>query len=227
MPAKLRARLTYANVVSTICLCLVVGGGSAYAANTIFSSDIVDGEVKTPDLAGSAVTNPKLGTNSVTSAKIMDGQVLAGDLANNAVTSAKIVDSGVGSLDVGANALTGADIQESTLAGVKDGDSCGASGTLFGRLCASSDGVNRQFFAAMDFCASRGMRVPTWGEAHTLALNHDVPGVTTAPFWTDDALDMPSPEPVELRVIVVGEDGGRAVGGGAESWETVCVTDPD
>jgi hypothetical protein len=227
MLAKLRARLTYANVVSTICLCLVVGGGSAYAANTIFSTDIVDGEVKTADLANLAVTNGKLATSAVTSSKLVDGQVLTGDLAGGAVTSAKIADGGVGTLDVGTNALTGADIQESTLAGVKDGDSCGSFGALLGRICASSDGVNREFFAAMDFCASREMRIPTWGEAHTLALNHDVPGVTLAPFWTDTALDMPSPEPVDLRVIVVDENGGRTVGGGAESWETVCVANPD
>ena len=49
MLAKLRARLTYANVVSTICLCLVVGGGSAYAANTIGSSDVIDESLLSQD----------------------------------------------------------------------------------------------------------------------------------------------------------------------------------
>jgi hypothetical protein len=55
MPAGIRARLTYANVVSTLCLFLLLGGG-AYAAfslpkNSVKSKNIVDGQVKPVDLA--------------------------------------------------------------------------------------------------------------------------------------------------------------------------------
>ena len=42
----LGSHMTYANVISTLCLVLILGGGAAYAANTVFSTDIVDGEVK-------------------------------------------------------------------------------------------------------------------------------------------------------------------------------------
>jgi hypothetical protein len=54
--SKLRAKATYANVVSSLCLVLVVGGGSAYAvtqidANSVSSRQIVDGGVKLADLA--------------------------------------------------------------------------------------------------------------------------------------------------------------------------------
>ena len=38
MLAKLRARMSYANVVSTLALALAVGGGSAYAATKIGSA---------------------------------------------------------------------------------------------------------------------------------------------------------------------------------------------
>ena len=62
---SLRKRLTYANVMSTLAALFALGGGVAYAANTIASSEIIDGEVKTPDLAA----------NAVNSAKIADGQV--------------------------------------------------------------------------------------------------------------------------------------------------------
>jgi hypothetical protein len=50
----IRSHLTYANVTTTILLFLVLGGGSAYAlsgSNTVFSDDIVNGQVKTQDLA--------------------------------------------------------------------------------------------------------------------------------------------------------------------------------
>ena len=52
----MRTRITYANVMSTVAVFLALATGGAYAANTVFSTDIVDGEVKNPDLATSAVT---------------------------------------------------------------------------------------------------------------------------------------------------------------------------
>jgi hypothetical protein len=108
-------RLSYANVCSTLALVLALGTGGAYAANTIRSGDIVDGEVKNADLGASAVTstkindgsvlNSELGANAVTSAKINTGSVLNADLGDGSVTSAKVAN----------DALTGADIQESSL----------------------------------------------------------------------------------------------------------------
>ena len=50
MLATLRARLTFANVCSFLALLIALGTGSAYAANTVFSDDIVNGEVKTADI---------------------------------------------------------------------------------------------------------------------------------------------------------------------------------
>src|ERR687893_61168 len=55
MLRSLRSRLTYANVVSTIALALAVGGGSAYAASKIGTSDI----------RYHAVTGAKVATNAV------------------------------------------------------------------------------------------------------------------------------------------------------------------
>jgi hypothetical protein len=47
---NLRGRLTYANVVSTVALVLVIGGGGAYAAGFIDSGDIVNNSIKSRDL---------------------------------------------------------------------------------------------------------------------------------------------------------------------------------
>jgi hypothetical protein len=60
---RIRSRLTYANVISTLALFLVLAGGSAVAlngSNTVFSDDIVNGQVKTQDLASGAVTPGKI-----------------------------------------------------------------------------------------------------------------------------------------------------------------------
>jgi len=57
MAARISSRLTYANVISTLALLLVLTGGSAYALaghNSVLSDDIKNGEVKLPDAQTSA-----------------------------------------------------------------------------------------------------------------------------------------------------------------------------
>jgi hypothetical protein len=117
--AKLRPHLTYANVMATIAVFVAVSTGGAYAANTVFSTDIVDGEVKTPDIASQAVTGPKLKASAVTSPKILDNSLVAADLATDAVGSDEIAFRAVGSdelanLSVGFNKLTSVMIEHNS-----------------------------------------------------------------------------------------------------------------
>lgn len=66
---RLRSKLTYANVVSTLALILVVGGGSAFAAH---------------QLAKNSVGSKQLKANAVTAAKIKNGAVSAAKLDGSA-----------------------------------------------------------------------------------------------------------------------------------------------
>jgi hypothetical protein len=112
----MRRHLTYANLMSTLAVFLAVGGGAAYAANTVFSTDIVDGQVKTQDLAPYAVTSPKIldggvkaadiNANAVTSAKINDGAVTNAKIGDGAVTSTKIGDGAVTNFKLGSGVVT-------------------------------------------------------------------------------------------------------------------------
>lgn len=86
---RLRPQFTYANVTSTIALCLAVGGGSAYAATTLAknsvksshiakgavqSSDIKDGTVELRDLAASVTgKSGNNGANGSTGSNGKDG----------------------------------------------------------------------------------------------------------------------------------------------------------
>ncbi len=88
---RLRERLTYANVVSSLALFLVIAGGTAYAANTISSTDIVNNEVYGVDVRDDTLAGGGLGHV---------------DLKAGAVRSS----------EVAADSLTGADINESSLA---------------------------------------------------------------------------------------------------------------
>ena len=83
----MRPRLTYANVVSTLALFLVLGGGFAYAANTVFSSDIVDGQVKTADLDGGAVTSEKVADQSLLGRDVFDNTLKGADIDESTLSS--------------------------------------------------------------------------------------------------------------------------------------------
>jgi hypothetical protein len=82
----MRKHLTYANVMSTLAALFALSGGVAYAANTVFSSDIVDGEVKAADIATSAVGEAEIG----------QGAVATSELKNDAVTSPKVLNGDIG-----------------------------------------------------------------------------------------------------------------------------------
>ena len=81
--SRLRDHLTYANVVSSMCLFLLLAGTTAYAANTVFSTDIVDGQVKTADLENGAVSLAKIADGSITGDKLKDGSIQGRDVLDN------------------------------------------------------------------------------------------------------------------------------------------------
>jgi hypothetical protein len=75
---KLRRHLTYANVISTVCLFLVLGGGAAFAATKLAKSS-----VGTEQLKGEAVTKGKMAPNSVNSKKVVNGSLTGEDIASS------------------------------------------------------------------------------------------------------------------------------------------------
>ena len=74
---RIRRHLTFANVASAIALFVALSGGTAVAlsgSNTVFSDDIVDGQVKSPDLAKLTFTpvkpNPQQATDPCDSGEV-------------------------------------------------------------------------------------------------------------------------------------------------------------
>ncbi len=86
----MRKHLTYANVMSTLAALFALSGGVAYAANTIASSDIIDGEVRTADLGANAVNSARIADGQVTEADIGQGAVNTAELKNDVVTGQKV-----------------------------------------------------------------------------------------------------------------------------------------
>jgi hypothetical protein len=140
---QIRKRLTYANVMSSIAVFLVIGGASAFAAtqlgkNTVgakqlkknsvtaakikkeavVGAKIKAGAVSEGKLANGAVTNSKLADSSVGTGKLTDTAVTTGKLADSAVTTAKLAGEAVTTGKIANDAVTGAKVNESTLNGV-------------------------------------------------------------------------------------------------------------
>ncbi len=89
--ARIRKRLTYANVMSSLAVFLVLGGGAAYAAKKIGTNQLKGASVTTAKIKKNAVTASKIKKGSITTPKIAPGAVTNGKLADGLVTVQKLV----------------------------------------------------------------------------------------------------------------------------------------
>lgn len=83
MPARLHARLTYANVMSTLALFIALGG-TAYAGfslprNSVRTQHIAARAVRTADIAPGAVNTSRIADRSLTQLDFAPGTVLRGE----------------------------------------------------------------------------------------------------------------------------------------------------
>jgi hypothetical protein len=85
MPRK-SGRLTYANVVSTIALIIALAGGTAYAAATIGSDDVIDNSLKSVDVRDGTLKAVDVADGSLGGADLKDASVGAADLAPGSVS---------------------------------------------------------------------------------------------------------------------------------------------
>jgi hypothetical protein len=96
----IRRKLTYANVMSSIAVFLVVGGASAFAA-----SQFGKNSVGTRQLKRNAVTTVKLKRNAVTGTKIRAGSITTSKIKNHSVTAAKLKAGVIAAPQLGANSV--------------------------------------------------------------------------------------------------------------------------
>jgi len=141
MRQRVRTHLTYANITATLALTIAVGGGAAYAANTIYSTDIVDGEVKSVDIGNNQVRSADVRDDSLTGGGLQSADLApnsaglgelnpnafaapdiarragggAFELANNAVQGYEVSDGSITGADVGSNSLGASDIADGSV----------------------------------------------------------------------------------------------------------------
>jgi hypothetical protein len=90
---QIRKRLTYANVVASVALFLVIGGATAFAAlgrNTVGTPQLKKNAVKVGKIGPEAVKAGKLAKNAIATNRLREGVVTTSKLGAGAVTSAKV-----------------------------------------------------------------------------------------------------------------------------------------
>ena len=121
---QLRKRLTYANVMSSIAVFLVLGGGAAFAANqlgknSVGSKQLKKNAVTAVKIKNNAVTNPKIADGAVTGGKLANGSVTTDKIGGGAVTTDRIAEGAVAGGKIAGGAVTGDKIANGTVTGEK------------------------------------------------------------------------------------------------------------
>ena len=154
---QIRKRLTYANVMSSIAVFLVLGGATAFAAASRQEqrrheaaeeergddAKIKNSAVTTGKIANNAVTTAKLANGAVVTSKIVDASITTGKLAEKAVTTAKLADNAVNSGKLADNAVNTAKLVDSAVNANKLAGAAVTNGKLAdGSVTASKIGSN-------------------------------------------------------------------------------------
>jgi hypothetical protein len=156
----LRSHLTYANIISTLCLFLLLGGGTAVAlggSNTVFTDDIANdtqpasggnpaGGLVAADLRPSSVGTSEVALNSLGAGDLAANSVGTSEVAPDSLGLADLATDSVASGEVVGQSLTGFDIEDSSIKAV-DIDATGLNADQL-------DGMN-----STDFFSSTGGQV--------------------------------------------------------------------
>lgn len=96
--SRFRPKLTYSNVVASIALFAVLGGGVAWAHGKIGTKDLRNGAVTTPKIKNNAVAASKIRANAVKPKHLSGGSIVAYahvDQDGNVTRSHKITSANV------------------------------------------------------------------------------------------------------------------------------------
>jgi len=103
---QIRTRLTYANVMSSIAVFLVLGGATAFAASKIGSNQLKSNSVTTGKIKKEAVTTAKIKKDAVTGAKVKESSLGEVPSAANAANANAVNGMHLGRINFVAGANT-------------------------------------------------------------------------------------------------------------------------
>jgi hypothetical protein len=112
MLRKLLPRSIYDAMAAIGCFA-ALATGTAYAANTVFSSDIVDGEVKSVDVGDGEIGSADVKDNSINTFDVHS--FLGVDVVDGSLTGADISDNSIGVNDIGSQQVASDEVLNDSL----------------------------------------------------------------------------------------------------------------
>jgi hypothetical protein len=230
---RIRGKLTYANVISTLCLFLLLGGG-AYAATHLRKNSVGTKQIKK-----NAVTSSKIKDGAVTEEKIsVSAQTALRNIPDGSITAAKLSPDLKASLALAQTALQ--NIPDGSITAAKLSPDLKASLTLHcpsglrrvGDICfEDSLRPAATFASALQTCAAAGRWLPSLGE---LVLAFDHLGAPQDPQWVATQYVDSNGAATSFLGTLLSEDASRAIGFGYDSADPAiphtrpyrCVTSP-
>lgn len=176
---RFRRHLTYSNVVSTLCLFVVLGGAS-YAASIVRKNSVTSKSVKNESLTGKDVK---------------DGGLTGSDVMDDSLTGADVVESSLKAVPNAQHADSASTADRASTANSVNGKTIGCPNgtTAFMGGCMESattptEPPDNWILAAQD-CANRGGRLPTASELQVWVTDNPFPtsGEPGALEWSSDA----------------------------------------
>ncbi len=157
-----RKRLTYANVMSSIAVFLVLGGGAALAATTLPANS-----VGTKQIQKQAVKTGKIAKKAVRTGKLDAEAVKAGKLARESIVTNRLRDNVVNSDKVNSSIQTTADLLFATVAPAD-----GAAAIVRGRGATGVTRVAAGFYVVtFDREVTDCSWVATYGQPNNTGVN--------------------------------------------------------
>jgi hypothetical protein len=179
---QISKRLTYANVMSSIAVFLILGGATAFAAKKIGANQLKGNSVKTGKIVKEAVTTSKIKKNAITTAKIADDSITTAKIVNDAVTGDKVKESSLGEVPKAANAVIAESAQPQVFASINSSgivDSAISKGLSSANVSHPTTGVF--CVTPPEFTARGGQATPIFGGTAGTTANLTIGGTPNCP----------------------------------------------
>lgn len=103
-------QLTFGKVLAGTAVVLLATTGTAYAANTVGSSDIINGSIQSIDIKNGTIKSEDILNGTIRGVDILDGTLVSGDILNDTIRSVDVRDETLTSADVLNDTLTADDL---------------------------------------------------------------------------------------------------------------------
>lgn len=211
---RIRKRLTYSNVMSSIAVFLVLGGATAFAAG----------------LAKNSVGSKQLKKNAVTAAKIKNNAVTAAKIQNGAITGAKVNAASLGTVPNATHAGSADSAINAANAGNANTVGGNSVQKVFARIAKNSTVTVGTYgaFKLVASCSALG-DVTLTIDPQTTDTDWGASGVgDTEPFYVREAGAEPNSEEItgnneRGQVNFTGAQSGGAVVTGVLGWDDVST----